>query len=256
MKVYFWVLLMVLLLACEGTDKFSKNELEQILQGRYGVEFEVVSNEFNFEINKSQFIAFPTSNPEIEVHGSYHDNKSEVEDNYLQMKHCYQAELFLTNLLKPYYQQVAVYANVASTLQETQNDLPPFKEFVKMKEADPIINFHIYLFQTIDQNNKAMLSGIVKAANYFNESSYGLYTFRVSFWSSEFLKGREFNDLNFGFNYKSDKYDDNLEDEKEFLKQELVFEFDASEQPSITEERLFSLVLPFNKGQNRQYNRL
>lgn len=249
-----WLSFMVI--SCEMSNKYSDNELSKVLQDRYGEKFKVESNEFNFEINKSQFTAYPVSNPEIKVYGSYSDNQSQVEENYLQMKHCFQAERFLIDFLKPFYDHLAVYANVMSPLQETQTDLPPFVKFVKMEGTDLIVNFHIYLFQTIGESDMELLRGIVEAANYFSGSSYGIYTFRVSFWNPDYIRGRDFSNLKFGFNYKSDKYDDNIDEEQQFLEQELVFEFDAAENPLITEERLFNLISPFNKGKNRQYNRL
>ncbi|GAA0191187.1 hypothetical protein GCM10009122_53460 [Fulvivirga kasyanovii] len=237
------------------SKKYSNSDLVQILKKRYDEEFEIKSNQFVFQVNKFQFVAYQRENPEIKAFGSYIDNQSEIEENYLQMLNCYQGKEYLKNLLDDYYDKYAVDVNVMSPLQEKQEgSLPPFPELAQSESADVIANFRVYLFDTVSNENEGFLSGIVEAANHFKGSFYGTFTFTIYFWDSEFLKGKNLDEMKFGFNYNSDSYDDNLSAKGKYIRQELTFEFDSSEKPEITLERIQELVAPYKKG--KQYNRL
>ncbi|MBL6448801.1 hypothetical protein JMN32_20990 [Fulvivirga sp. 29W222] len=227
------------------SKKYSNSELEKLLNERYHKEFRVETNQFNVEINKFQFLAVPVDNAAVRVHGSYKDNNSDVLDNYMQMEHSYQAEEVMKEQLDKYYEQYAVKANAAIDKYTS----PSFLELVSNAERDIIIYYYIYLF-----DNAYSLEGIKSAVDYFKNQYYGTYTFTIYFWSPEFLKGKDFEKMKFGFNYNSDKYADNLMEKREYIKQELIFEFDASENTEITIERLHELLAPYKKG--KQYNRL
>ncbi|UII30631.1 hypothetical protein LVD17_20265 [Fulvivirga ulvae] len=237
------------------SKKYSNSDLAQILKKRYNEEFEIKSNQFVFQLNKFQFVAYKKENPEIKAFGSYVDNKSEIEENYLQMVHCYQGKEYLKGLLSDYYDKYAVDVNVMSPLQEKQEgSLPPFPELTQSESADVIANFRVYLFDSVSRQGESSLNGIVKVANHFKDSFHGIFTFTVYFWDAEFLKDKTLDEMKFGFNYNSDSYDDNLSAKGKYIRQELTFEFDSSEKPEITTERLSELIAPYKKG--KQYNRL
>lgn len=250
-----FVFLCLSYISCDMSKKYSNSDLAQILKKRYNEEFEIKSNQFVFQLNKFQFVAYKKETPEIKAFGSYVDNKSEIEENYLQMVHCYEGKEYLKNLLGEYYDKYAVDVNVMSPLQEKQEgSLPPFPELAQSESADVIANFRVYLFDTVSRQGESFLNGIVKVANHFKDSFHGTFTFTIYFWDSEFLKDKALDEMKFGFNYNSDSYDDNLSAKVKYIRQELTFEFDSSEKPEITLEKIQELVAPYKKG--KQYNRL
>lgn len=250
-SVNYWLLLLFLLFgSCEMSKKYTNPELQDLLSERYNKEFRIERNQFNVELNVFQFIAVPVNNEYVKVHGSYKDNSSVVSDNYIQMEHSYQAEEVMKEQLGKFYDKYAVKANAAID-QYTSSS---FLELISNAERDIIVYYYIYLFDDIDGKEQASLEGIKAAADYFNNQYKGTYTFMVYFWKPEFLKDKDLKQMKFGFNYNSDAYADNLPEKKKYIDQELIFEFDSSEKPGITTERLSELIAPYKKG--RQYNRL
>ncbi|MFN6945842.1 MAG: hypothetical protein ACK4ND_12915 [Cytophagaceae bacterium] len=222
------------------------------MKNKYNKDFIIEENYFHFQLNNHKFVAILKENKEVKVFGSYKDNTSNIRDNYPQMFNNYQAKEWINELLKKYYKHYAVKADVTALIQEDQKgEVLSVKDLLSFKDENPMVLFRIYLFDTINDNNKPFLKGIEEIANYFKDNYFGNYTFFISFWSPEVLKGKTVDQMKLGFNYHRDEYDDNLDAKHQHLKQELVFEFDAQKKAEITIDKLYIHVKPYNKGRNR-----
>ncbi|MFN6945843.1 MAG: hypothetical protein ACK4ND_12920 [Cytophagaceae bacterium] len=252
MKLLLYFSFFILLTSCGmSKNKYSDNELAQILKNKYNKDFIIEENYFHFQLNHHKFVAILKETKEVKVFGSYKDNTSDIRDNYPQMLNNYQAKEWINELLNPYYDKFAVRVNVLADVQEmTHGEIISFKDIISSKDTDALVFYHIYLFDTINEENKSYLKGIVDISNFFKENFFGKYTFNVFFWSNEILKGKKFDQMKFGFNYHREDYDDNLEAKNQLLKQELVFEFDTHKKPEITIDKLYTYIKPYNEGPN------
>ena len=238
---------LTILMSC-GMPKYSDEEIEEILHNRYKEEFKVEKNAFLFQINAHQFTAHLKRIPEIKIFGEYVEKGSPLSENYPQMLHTYETKLLAQDFLSKYYQDLAVDIEVSSLYQPEEGVKPVDVE--KLLSDDNVkvsISFTIYLFQTVNaENAKELLGGIRDFAEHLQQWNNNDYDFLILFWDEGHFKGKNINEIPFGFNVHNEKYYDSTKIKKQYIKQGLAFEFNSDTNSEFSIDELSESIYTYD----------
>ncbi|WP_188461209.1 hypothetical protein [Marivirga lumbricoides] len=230
---------------------YSDKELENILKERYNDKFNVLSNDFVLNLGYHQFTAELANNKAIVIHGTYKQKGEEISDNFPQMLHTYQCSNLIKAKLNNYYPTFKFKNSTSFNYKEiNHNPIPPLEEIVMNESVSGSVDLILYLFETAkEENKKEVLEGVSAIVKEFTRWKNKSFHISVKFWEDGHFKGKDLDNINFGFNVYKEEYYDSIPVENEYIQQVLYFEFDTKDSiPNISTDDLYESIYPFENG--------